>query len=453
MRQLPDLELSKRFNVPTPRYTSYPTALSFEDFDASEVWHHERAGQSDSPLSLYFHMPFCRKLCWYCACSKVITGNQELSSAYLDRLFKELDLKRDLLAGRPLIQMHLGGGTPSFFTGEELARLVERVRDLVSMEADAELSIEIDPRELSREQVQWIAEAGFNRASLGVQDHNPEVQKLIHREQPYEMTRAAAEWLREAGIERLNFDLIYGLPGQTPESFNETINDVIGLSPDRLAVYSYAHVPWVAPAQKLLERAHIPGPDEKIELFGLATRRLLEAGYEFIGIDHFAKPDDELAVAARDDTLHRNFMGYTTRRGAELHGIGVTSISQTADQYFQNERELEDWEAAIDSGKLPIVRGVRLDEDDQMRRSVIMAIMCRAHVRFDDVVGIESAAEFRQVFEDELASLDEFENEGLVKIRQEEIEILPLGRFFVRNIARVFDGRSGGGGQRFSKAI
>jgi len=278
MKELPSLELSRAFDVPTPRYTSYPTALSFEQEDGARVWEHEEEVDTDAPLSLYFHMPFCRKLCWYCACSKVITRNQERSSAYLQRLFRELELKRGLLEGRRLVQLHLGGGTPSFFTGDELHQLVENVRSLVEVDADAELSIELDPRELSREQVESLSRAGFNRASLGVQDHNPEVQKLIHRVQPYEMTQDAVSWLREAGIQKINFDLVYGLPGQTPESFDRTIDDVLELAPDRLAIYSYAHVPWVAPAQKLLERATIPGAEEKLKLFGIATSRLLEAG-------------------------------------------------------------------------------------------------------------------------------------------------------------------------------
>jgi oxygen-independent coproporphyrinogen-3 oxidase len=453
MATLPPPRLAKRFNVPTPRYTSYPTALGFEDVDADEVWSRELREDSDAPVSLYFHLPFCRKLCWYCACSKTITKNQARSGEYLQRLLRELELKRERLKGRELVQLHLGGGTPSFFTGEELYELVARSRELLNARADAEFSIEIDPRELSEQQVQWLARAGFNRASLGVQDHAPSVQKIINREQPYEMTRNAVQWLREAGIGSVNFDLVYGLPGQTTESFQQTMNDIMELRPERLAVYSYAHVPWVAPAQKLLERARIPGPDEKLALFDIAAENLLDAGYEFVGMDHFALPDDELAVSSRENRLHRNFMGYTTRPDAELHGLGATAISQTDGQYFQNERELQDWEQRIDAGELPIVKGVQLNEEDQRRRAIIMAIMCRTAFRFAELRGIDSAHSFEEDFADELDALDEFVKAGLVERTAHGLKILPTGRFFVRNIARVFDAYSSAHKDRFSKAV
>jgi oxygen-independent coproporphyrinogen-3 oxidase len=453
MARRPPLELARRFNVPTPRYTSYPTALGFEEVNAEDVWSYEQRSDSDAPVSLYFHLPFCRKLCWYCACSKKITKNQAKSGEYLQRLFRELELKREQLEGRKLVQFHLGGGTPSFFTGEELYTLVSRAREILTPAADAEFAIEIDPRELSPDQVRWLGRAGFNRASLGVQDHAPSVQRIINREQPYEMTRDAVRWLRDEGIRGVNFDLVYGLPGQTVESFRHTMDDIVELRPDRLAVYSYAHVPWVAPAQKLLERARIPGPDEKLTLFDIAAERLLDAGYEFVGMDHFALPDDELAVAARENNLHRNFMGYTTRPDAELHGLGVTAISQTDGRYFQNERELQDWEQRIDAGELPIARGVRLSEEDQRRRAIIMAIMCRTKFRFDELRGIESTAAFEAEFSTELEALGEFEEAGLIRRTENGLEVLPTGRFFVRNIARVFDAYSSAHKDRFSKAV
>lgn len=443
-----DPQLLGRFDVPTPRYTSYPTALAFEPMDQIPT---ERVYTVDAPVSLYFHMIYCRSLCWYCACTKTVTRDQSKGARYVDRLLRELDLRTEQIGDRPVVQLHLGGGTPTFFTAEELATLARTVRANFDVAPDAEFSVEIDPRELSDEQVSALAEGGFSRASLGVQDHNPAVQTAIHREQPYEMTANAVERLRKAGIGAINFDLVYGLPFQTPESFRRTVADVAALAPDRLAVYSYAHVPWAAPAQKLLtRRTELPGADAKIAMFVTAAEELADAGYDHIGMDHFATPDDALSQALRDGTLRRNFMGYTTHRGVDIHGFGASAISQTPTTYFQNERELGRWEQRIDAGETPTLRGLKLGPEDRLRRDAIMSVMCSNGLdlaTIGDRYGIDGATYFAGA----LAALDELAVDGLVEREGTRVRVTRKGRFLVRNIARVFDANQEL--QGFSKAI
>lgn len=449
---IPKLETLEQYNVPTPRYTSYPTALSFNDkVDAAAV-NTRLMGQDnkDRPLSVYFHLPFCRSLCWYCACTKVITKDQEKSAEYLARLLREFDMRLPWFESQPLVQLHLGGGTPTFLTPDELRALGDHVNKALTSTADSEWSVEIDPRELTEEHVKALVDVGFNRASLGVQDHDPHVQKVIHREQPKELTEQALGWLRDAGISSVNMDLIYGLPAQSAESFDDTISDVLAQNPDRLAIYSYAHVPWFAPAQKHLERFGLPTPSEKIRLFVNAVRRITEAGYVYIGMDHFAKPHDGLSEALKEHTLHRNFQGYSTRKGTDIHAFGMSAISQTRDMYFQNEKELSAWEETIDSGKIPIIRGKVLSADDAIRREVIMSIMCSAELdaaELSDTLGID----FNSYFEKELKTLSEFAVNEFIDLSDGGLGITEIGRFFVRNIARVFDNASAGTG--FSKAI
>ncbi len=445
--KLPQIATLEEFNVPTPRYTSYPTAMAFDDLTAADVAARvEQTRDAQRPLSLYFHLPFCRALCWYCACNKVITRKQERSAEYLERLLGEFDARLPWFHDQPLVQLHLGGGTPTFFLPEEIRKLGQHVRNAIEPAAESEWSVEIDPRELSEDHVKALVEVGFNRASLGVQDHNKAVQEAIHRVQPYEMTRDAVDMLRDHGIKSINMDLIYGLPGQTIESFNQTIQDVIDLGPDRLAVYSYAHVPWAAPAQKHLERFGLPDAHTKLQLFSNVIKALDGAGYSFIGMDHFAKPDDALTQALESSTLHRNFQGYSTWAGTDIHAFGVSAISQTRDMYFQNAKDLAEYEAAIDANDLPIVRGIQLTEDDLQRREVIMAIMCSHDVQFSDFPGFESC------YETELEALNEFVERAMIQKTETGFRVTESGRFFVRNIARIFDARSGS--QRaFSKAI
>lgn len=444
-----DAKLLRKYDVPVPRYTSYPTALSFEPMtDVPEP----SFGADSGPVSLYFHLPFCRKLCWYCACTKVISGRQSKSGTYLDRLFNEMELRLDSLADRDVVQLHLGGGTPTFFLAEELEALARWVRARLAVSADADFSIEIDPRELNDEQVVTLAKVGFNRASLGVQDHDPRVQKAINRHQPREMTQSAVERLRDAGISALNFDLVYGLPFQTVDSFRKTIEDVIALGPDRLAVYSYAHVPWAAPAQKLVTRdTELPGVDEKIGMFLEATRLLTDAGFVHIGMDHFARPDDDLSTSLQAGTLRRNFMGYTTHRGVDIQAFGASAISQTQDAYFQNHREIAQWEESVDAGEAPVFRGFELDHDDRVRRDVIMQVMCSNRVDLDQV-GAKWGIDAHDYFAEELSELDSLAADGLIEADAKGFVVTATGRFLVRNVAATFDARrrSQSG---FSKAI
>lgn len=428
----PTPELLARYDVPTPRYTSYPTALAFEAMDDIPP------DEGEGPVSLYFHMLFCRQLCWYCACTKEITRQQSRSGVYLDRMLTELELRAKTIAHRPIVQMHLGGGTPTFFTAEELGALTRFVRDRFDVASDADLSIEIDPRELSDEQVAVLAEAGYTRASLGVQDHDPSVQEAIHRIQPFEVTAHAVERLRRAGIRDVNFDLVYGLPHQTAESFAKTAKDVATLRPDRLAVYSYAHVPWVAPAQKLLTRnLELPNASQKIEMFLAAAEVFESHGYRHIGMDHFALPDDTLTTALDDGEMRRNFMGYTTHRGVDIHAFGASAISQTQRTYFQNARDLGDWEAAIDEGRPAVVRGVVLTDEDRLRRAVIMGVMCSNRVNLAEIATRFGSSPNH--FAAELSALAPLVADGLVELEDHVLEVTPLGRFLVRNVAAVFD--------------
>lgn len=433
-----DFQHLKEFDVPVPRYTSYPTALSLTECKAQEVVEFENVRRPDGPVSLYFHLPFCQSLCWYCACTKIITNDRSKSRVYLERVRKELQLKKAWFEGRKMTQLHLGGGTPTFMTTDELAELLQMTREVIEWAEDAEIGIEIDPRTLDEGDAFKLAEAGFNRASLGVQDHDPKVQRAIHRIQPLEQTRAAVESLRAAGFGSINMDLIYGLPVQTLESFNQTIEDVIALRPDRLAIYSYAHVPWAAPAQKILEtRYGLPSADEKIQLFLLAAQKLDDAGYVHIGMDHFALPEDSLSKALHDQTLRRNFQGYSTQAGVEIHGFGMSSISQTDRQYFQNAKELEDWEAAIDFDALPVIKRVVLSEEDALRRDIIMAIMCSAKLDLDALSGAYGWS--ADDFQDEWSQLRVMQDKGLVELEGSTLQVTPVGRFFVRNIAAIFD--------------
>ncbi len=441
-------DLLRKYNVPTPRYTSYPTALAFEPMDALP----DSNTAPDEPVALYFHLPFCRSLCWYCACTRVITRRQAKSGLYLERLFAELDSRLDRLGTRPVVQVHLGGGTPTFFQAEELEALARYVHERLNVARDAEFSVEIDPRELHEEQIDALARSGFNRASLGVQDHDPRVQKAIHRDQPWEQTARAVRELRSAGIRNINFDLIYGLPFQSVESFGKTIDDVLTLAPDRLAVYSYAHVPWAAPAQKLVVRdTELPDANEKIGMFLAAADILESEGYTHIGMDHFAVAEDALTTALADGTLRRNFMGYTTRRGVDIHAFGMSAISQTGDAYFQNHRELGPWEAAVDSGLAPVVRGYVLDRDDQLRRDLIMQIMCSNQVDFAEL-GEAWDVDAPAYFATELDELSSLVDDGLVDVDEHRLRVTRRGRFLVRNIASVFDATRRGQ-SRYSRAI
>ena len=453
----PALELVRKYNLPGPRYTSYPTAPHFtEQYDHEALFAEIAADNRDPtrPLSLYFHLPFCETLCWYCGCNTVITQRRASAADYVSLLVKELALTAPLVnRQRPVTQLHFGGGTPTFLPPAEIDRLGQAIRSVFSFAPDAEISVEIDPRRLTREHVDAYRRLGCNRASLGVQDTNPSVQLAIHRWQPLALTRQAIDWLREAGYESVSLDLIYGLPAQTTESFTKTLEDVIALKPDRLAVFSYANVPWLKPSQKIFDqRRQLPSTEEKLAMFSAATRALTAAGYVHIGMDHFARPDDELARAHDNGTLYRNFQGYSTRAGASLYGFGMSSISQTEGSFRQNGKELPAYEQALAAGRLPIERGFLLSVTDRQRRALIMEVMCRHRVDYG-VLSQQLGLDVVAAYATEIASLSDLEADGLVKRDAGGFEITPLGGLFRRIIAMRFDAYLDRGPRRFSQTV
>ena len=437
-----DLDLVKKYNVAGPRYTSYPPATKFTD---TLTWPElaERIlenNRTERDLSLYFHIPFCETLCWFCGCTTVITPNHGLGQTYINYLEKEMAQMSTLLnPRRKVVQLHWGGGSPTFLSPDEIRRLGDVIRRHSTFAKDYEAGVEIDPRRLTRDHVVALREAGFNRASFGVQDFDPQVQEAVHRIQPQAMTQQALEWARELGFTSVNFDLIYGLPHQTVESFNRTLDIVLSMEPDRLAVFSYAHVPWVKPAQKILEQKILPTPELKLELLKAVIERLTENNrYVYIGMDHFARPGDELAVAQRQKELQRNFQGYSTRGGADIYALGMSSISQIPDAYWQNEKDLPKYYAALDAGKAPMVRGYVVTDEDKLRRETIMRVMCDLSLDYASM-SQRLGVDFASHFEREIEALADFEADGLIKRSPAGLEVTDTGRLFIRNIAMCFD--------------
>jgi len=440
-----DIDLLKKYDKPGPRYTSYPTAPQFHDgFDAVAMDEEMRISNArdDAPdLSLYFHFPFCDSLCLYCGCNVVITRTPSKIDEYLGYLKKEIDLIADYLPKnktRYVRQFQWGGGTPTYLTAENIRDIMGYIRNRFEFSDDVEAGVEIDPRELTSDRLLALRETGFNRASMGVQDFNPLVQRTVNRIQPEELTRRHFETLKELGFGSLNIDLMYGLPHQSPGSFERTIDSVIDISPDRIALFNYAHVPWLKPHQNYFKTDWLPTPETKLEILKLAIDRFTDAGYVFIGMDHFAKPDDELTLAQQQRKLYRNFQGYSTRAGLDLYAMGVTSISQTQDVYAQNVKTLPDYYSRVSRGKLPVFKGYRLNADDQIRRWVITRLMCDFELRPQEV---EEAfhLDFASYFAEELPKLDEFEGDGLLTREDNGIQVTPLGRLLIRNIAMTFD--------------
>lgn len=438
-----DRDLIVRFDTLGPRYTSYPTADRFvEAFgqEAYAAWLAKRTiGGIARPLSLYVHLPFCASICYYCACNKVVTKDHARSAKYLRYLEKEVKLLTANLSGeRRITQLHWGGGTPTFLSHDELRDLMRMLREHFDFAPDGEYAIEVDPRTADRATIDLLAELGFNRMSLGIQDVNPAVQQAINRIQPVETTRAALAYARAAGFQSVNFDMIYGLPRQTEESFGATLDEVISEMPERIALYSYAHLPSRFKPQRRIADHDMPSGELKLKLFLLALNRLLDAGYVYIGLDHFARPDDELAQALKTGRLHRNFQGYTTQAECDLIALGVSSISKIGPVYSQNVRTLDEYYDHLDQGRLPVVRGIELTADDLVRRGVIMALMCQGAVSFESI-NIAYLVDFRETFAPELAELGSFERAGLVKVTQHDITVTPKGRFFLRAICMLFD--------------
>ncbi len=453
-----DFALLQKHDRPGPRYTSYPTAPQFStEINPADLLEELAAESRDAtrPVSLYFHLPFCESRCWFCGCTTVITRRTSLADAYLDTLERELDLTRPHLnPDSPITQLHFGGGSPTFLAPAAIRRLGDMIHARHRLAPDAEASVEIDPRRLTPAQARAYADLGCRRASLGVQDTNPRVQLAIHRVQPLAQTRSAFAMLRDAGYASIGVDLIYGLPYQTAETFARTLDDVIALGPDRLAVFSYAHVPWLKPAQRILERDRaLPTPEAKLGLFLLALRRLTAAGYVHIGMDHFARPDDELAVAQRSGRLQRNFQGYSTRAGASIHAFGLSSISQTARSYRQNTRDLDAYHAAVTAGRPPIERGLILSDEDVRRREIIVRLMCDRRLDFA-ALSARLGVDFAQTYATEIASLADLVADGLLAPVPGGYDVTPTGALLIRVIAMRFDAYLGAGGPaRYSRTV
>ena len=437
-----DLDLVKKYNVAGPRYTSYPPATKFTD---SVSWDElsaliEANNRSERDLSVYFHIPFCETLCWFCGCTTVITLNHDKGADYIDYLGREVaKMAARLNPARKVVQLHFGGGSPTFLRPEEIRRLGDIIHKHFTFSPEIEASVEVDPRRLTREHLVALRDFGFNRASMGVQDFDPKVQEAVHRIQPREMTQQAMDWMRELGFRSINLDLIYGLPNQTPESFNKTLDVVLEMQPDRLAVFSYAHVPWIKPAQKILVKKVLPAPETKLEVLKLVIEKLTADGrYVYIGMDHFARPDDELTVAQRNKQLQRNFQGYSTRSGSDIYAFGMSSISQIPDAYWQNEKELPKYQEAVDAGRIPWSRAYLVTDEDKIRRETIMRVMCDLSLDFA-AMSQQLGVDFESHFAQELAALEEFHKDGLVERTPDGIAITDTGRLFIRNIAMCFD--------------
>ena len=438
-----NLDLIQKYNVPGPRYTSYPTAPQFTD----QVTWPEVAAKialaqpSGRGLSLYFHIPFCESLCWFCGCTTVITTQHEQGTLYLKYLDKEMELMSARInPRRQVVQLHWGGGTPTFLTPAEIRSLGQSIRKYFHLAPDIEAGVEIDPRRLTRDHVAALREVGFNRASIGVQDFNPEVQTAVHRIQPLEDTEQAMQWARAAGFPSVNLDLIYGLPRQTVESFEKTLDEILKLGPDRLAVFSYAHVPWMKPAQKILEQqAALPSAETKLNLLKLVIEKLTQNDrYTYIGMDHFARPADELAVAQRQKTLQRNFQGYSTKGGADIYAFGMSAISQANGIYWQNIKDLPAYYKALDSGWEPFAKGYILSGDDKIRRHTIMRLMCDMSLDYG-ALSKDLQIDFAHYFHAELESLTDLEQDGLLRRGADGLAVSDTGRLFIRNIAMRFD--------------
>jgi oxygen-independent coproporphyrinogen-3 oxidase len=454
-----DPQLVRRYDVNGPRYTSYPTADRFvEAFGADDyqVWLGKRTiGGISRPLSLYVHIPFCNTICYYCACNKIITKDHGRSAKYIKYLGKELALQAAALDGsHEVVQLHFGGGTPTFLSHDEMRRLMELIQSHFPLLPGGEYSIEVDPRKVDRDTVKLLGELGFNRMSVGVQDFDASVQVAVNRVQSLDETRLVIESAREFGFKGISVDLIYGLPKQNVISFNHTLDEVLKLNPDRLSIYNYAHLPHLAKPQRRIQESDLPSADARLQILQLAIRRLTDAGYVFIGMDHFAKPDDELAVAQRQGRLHRNFQGYSTHAEADLMAFGVSAISKVGPSYCQNVRTLDEYYDSLDRGQLPVLRGIELTADDLLRRSIIQALMCHFELSIESIE-IAHLIDFKTYFRAELDELAYMAEGGLLTIDDQWITVLPRGRMLVRAIAMAFDRylRSDRERARYSKVI
>lgn len=438
-----DIGLIRRLDRTGPRYTSYPSADRFvEAFGAQDyaAWAHKRdlAGRL-RPLSLYFHLPFCNTLCYFCGCNKVISNDRSQSVRYVDYLLREVDMQAQLFGARPqVMQIHWGGGTPTFLPLEQMRRLMAATRTHFDVQEDAEISIEVDPRRVDDEQLMTLGLIGFNRISVGVQDFDPTVQKAVNRIQSLELTRHVIDTARRHGMLSVNVDIIYGLPHQTLETFTTTLKQVLTLNPERLAIYNYAHMPALFKPQRMIKDADLPSADTKLELLKLAITMLTDAGYVYIGMDHFAKVNDELAIAQRHGRLQRNFQGYSTHADCDLVAMGISAIGKVGPTYSQNVRDLDSYYDKLDRGELPLMRGLQLSADDLLRRTIIHGLMCQFALSLE-AINSGYLINFRDYFASEIEQLRDYEQEGLLTLDNDWLTVTPRGRLLIRSICMVFD--------------
>ncbi|MGI8541900.1 MAG: oxygen-independent coproporphyrinogen III oxidase [Aridibacter sp.] len=438
-----DIELLKRFNQPGPRYTSYPTAPLFsKEFDAEDFEREvveTNADANSNNISLYFHFPFCEKLCYFCGCNMMVTSDRSAISNYNEYLKKEIELLLPKISkNRQIEQMHWGGGTPSYLLPEEILDIGSFIKSKFNFSEDLEASVEIDPRGLTREHMEAFREIGFNRISMGVQDFNLKVQEAVNRVQSEEITRQAVDWANELGFKSINLDLIYGLPYQTLEDFATTVDKIIDISPNRIAVFNYAHVPWLKKHQNIIPEEALPTPDERLNILKMTIEKLTAAGYEYIGMDHFAKPTDELAIAQKNNTLYRNFQGYSTKAGCDVYAFGLSAISQFQNIYAQNLKNIKDYYTRVDE-KLPATNvGYRMTFDDHVRKETIMQLMCHLEIDKRDIEQ-KFGIDFEEYFAADIPKLDIFINEGLLENNADQIKIIGSGILIIRNVAMCFD--------------
>ena len=438
-------ELINRYNLLGPRYTSYPAATQFsEEFGIKDYCQVIKDSNEDllpKPLSIYIHLPFCNTVCFYCACNKIITANRNRSTPYLKDLHKEINLQGPLFDNDRIVsQLHWGGGTPTFISHDQMTDLMNVTRNNFTLLDDdtGEYSIEIDPREVKTETIHLLRNLGFNRMSIGVQDFDPQVQNAVNRNQSYEQTNNVFNEARKHGFHSINIDLIYGLPKQTPRTFCNTISKIIEMNPDRIAVYNYAHLPHLFKTQRQIKDEDLPSPSEKLEILGESIQSLQDAGYVYIGMDHFAKPDDELAIAQRKGNLYRNFQGYSTNASCDVIGFGITAISKISNSYSQNIRTLDEYHGALEKNKTPLLRGYKLNNDDELRREVISKLICHFQIEYREIEDLFKI-DFSDYFKKEIILLADMQKDELLIINEDAIEVLPAGRFLIRNICSVFD--------------
>ncbi len=452
-----DTDLIRSYDKSGPRYTSYPTAVQFtEDFSVADYKKQiELSNQTNADLSLYFHIPFCDTICFYCGCNKIVTKNRNRAEPYLERLHKEIQMQAELFdSNRTVAQLHWGGGTPTFINHDQMQQLMDATRQYFNLLDDdsGEYSIEIDPREANSETINLLRKLGFNRMSLGVQDFNPQVQKAVNRIQSLEQTKEVIDAARDSGFQSTSIDLIYGLPHQNVDTFSETLHKVIELNPDRLSIFNYAHLPSMFKTQKQINADDLPSPQVKLDILQQAISQLIEAGYNYIGMDHFAKPDDELAIAQNNKNLYRNFQGYSTHADCDLIGLGVTSIGKVANCYSQNVKTMDEYYDCIDNNKLAVFRGVELNNDDLLRREVINQLICHYYLNFAEIEK-SFKIDFNDYFKNELSQLNKMQQDGLLTYNDKEVTVQPTGYLLIRNICMVFDRYMAESKSSFSKVI